>query len=498
MSTGQNTPRFRRRKADGYSTTVSPINSTTASPINKNISGDSVSELPRCSSKPFRRKRSRLEWESDIDDASSISSAPSPIKKMKSEGLDTNYDHDILMTDHAKDIEMTDLITDFLESDQSNGLQHDTDSMVAMVTNQMGQCERRKVELLAKRIHEEHTNKEGGIIGIPMNSPKPPMAERLKRVQSNVNVDMGSLHSENTEDSNPQSIIDLQILKELIPRMDTVDTQRELYQQSGAEWCNDIGSCPCIQRIRAILKICELYQDDIGIGEDIDGLFEMENYSITNLENDFQHIHQIHTTNLDDIVLGMRRKVKCTRNDCEAAARVRVSSGAISSESTRRGLMDKIHSFFLQFRFHFYSPFLTILFGVTPIFCDNHCLPISSWIIPKESSMNTVSTTTHSVSEEQTDVPTETSYDDREDKRWINTVQHLDPNDKSDQLPLYEKLVGEVGIYRWQGTTGFTDQRVLCHLKPKFKNIKEFSKLNDMICVVSINGFVVRLHLLLF
>lgn len=300
---GQKTRRFQSRKSNGYNTTVSPIN--------KDISGDSVSELPRCSitpMKPIGRRRSRRYSELDSDGDSSISSAPSPTKKMKSTALDTDYDHDSLLTEHAKDIEMTDLIIDFLESDQSSGLQHDTDSMVAMVTNQMGQCERRKVEFLIKRVHEEQS-------GIPINSPKPPIAGRLKRVQSNVNVDMGSL-IENTEDSNPHSIIDLQTLNELIPRMDTVDTQRELYQQSGAEWCNDIGSCPCIQRIRAILKICELYQEDIGIGEDIDGLFEMENYSKTALENDFQHIHQIHTTNLDDIVRGMRRDIQCTRNDC--------------------------------------------------------------------------------------------------------------------------------------------------------------------------------------
>ena len=66
-------------------------------------------------------------------------------------------------------------------------------------------------------------------------------------------------------------------------------------------------------------------------------------------------------------------------------------------------------------------------------------------------------------------IPTETSYDGRDDKQWMKSVDGIKPSNE-----LYEKLVEKVGIYRWQGSTGFTDQRVLSHLKPKFQNIKEF------------------------
>ena len=154
---------------------------------------------------------------------------------------------------------------------------------------------------------------------------------KIKKIEKKEKLDVSKLH---------------QKLRAMMP---PINDHTELYQQSSAEWCSDIETCPCILRIESILKIYELYQDDIGIGRDIDQFFEMKNYSKTALENDFQHIHQIHTTNLEEIVRRMRKKVQCVYSDCEAAARDRLPSGAISSKSTRRGLMDKIHSFFLQF-----------------------------------------------------------------------------------------------------------------------------------------------------
>ena len=68
--------------------------------------------------------------------------------------------------------------------------------------------------------------------------------------------------------------------------------------------------------------------------------------------------------------------------------------------------------------------------------------------------------------------PEFTSYDDRDDKKWMNTVKHIDP--KTDELKVYETLVASVGIYKWQGSTGSLNARHLSHIKPKWKNIKEF------------------------
>ena len=201
----------------------------------------------------------------------------------------------------------------------------------------------------------------------PLNS-RMTQSSRLKHGQNTFNLNVGSLDIDNTDDT-LHSLAHLQTLKELIPTRDTVDIQRQLYQQSSAEWCNDIETCPCILRIEAILNIYELYQDDIGIGRDIDQFFKMKNYSKTVLENDFQHIHQVNTTNLKEVVRGMRRKVWCLHYDSEAAAHIPMSSGFISRKATRRGLVDKIHSFFLQFRLHTIKTVITTspMFRTSPL-----------------------------------------------------------------------------------------------------------------------------------
>lgn len=83
----------------------------------------------------------------------------------------------------------------------------------------------------------------------------------------------------------------------------------------------------------------------------------------------------------------------------------------------------------------------------------------------------------------ESELPTETSYDGRDDQRWMNCVKGMDP-DKEDG-PLYETLVDNVGIYRWQNTSALSGRRSLSHLKPKFKNIKEFG-LYLLRCILSV------------
>ena len=90
------------------------------------------------------------------------------------------------------------------------------------------------------------------------------------------------------------------------------------------------------------MKIIEENESENGL--DIDDLFETANYDRTSLENDFQHIRHVHDRNVDDIVRGIRKEVHCQHtDDCDTASRGR------GSVSMARGLMDKIHSYFLQF-----------------------------------------------------------------------------------------------------------------------------------------------------
>ena len=77
--------------------------------------------------------------------------------------------------------------------------------------------------------------------------------------------------------------------------------------------------------------------------------------------------------------------------------------------------------------------------------------------------------------------PEFTSYDNRDDKKWMNTVKYIDP--KTDELRVYETLVASVGIYKWQGSTGSLNARHLSHVKPKWKNIKEFCSVATVLIV---------------
>lgn len=80
-------------------------------------------------------------------------------------------------------------------------------------------------------------------------------------------------------------------------------------------------------------------------------------------------------------------------------------------------------------------------------------------------------------SSSKSDAPEETSYDHRADQQWMATINDLDENEKYYEQHLYEKLVGNVGVFRWQGNTGISqiEPRALSHLNARFKNIKEFS-----------------------
>ena len=89
------------------------------------------------------------------------------------------------------------------------------------------------------------------------------------------------------------------------------------------------------------MNIIEENESENGL--DIDGLFETVNYDRTSLENDFQHIRHVHASNVDDIVRGIRKEIRCQHSDCDTASRGR------GSVWMARGLMDKIHSYFLQF-----------------------------------------------------------------------------------------------------------------------------------------------------
>merc|ERR1719242_595219 len=244
-----------------------------------------------------------------------------------------------------------------------------------------------------------------------------------------------------------QPIVMIKWQQEIKQQMPISKDIRELWEESSFMECKDIWTCPCIERVTVLLQIYGKFQTEImeEMGGDIDTLFETNNYNKTCLENDFQYIHQVHSDRLDDIVRERRKRVKCTYKGCFAAARRRDSNGAISSDtaSSGRNLMDKIHSYFLH-----------------------------SWQIPEEIKP----------------IPLETNYDGRDDKKWIETIDHLDPNDEIEQLPVYERLVKKVGIFSWQSATGLENNGVLSHLKPKYANIKE-EALNKSYCKESIENW---------
>lgn len=72
--------------------------------------------------------------------------------------------------------------------------------------------------------------------------------------------------------------------------------------------------------------------------------------------------------------------------------------------------------------------------------------------------------------------PTETTYDVRDDQQWMNSVKDLNPHQRSEQQAVYEKLVANVGIFRWQGSTGLhgAKQQLLSHIQPKYSSVKEY------------------------
>ena len=71
--------------------------------------------------------------------------------------------------------------------------------------------------------------------------------------------------------------------------------------------------------------------------------------------------------------------------------------------------------------------------------------------ITKDSDQNETDTETKG---EDEDIPTESEYRGEADMRWLRTIDDIDI--EKDENKAYKRLIRNGGIFRWQGSTGFT------------------------------------------
>merc|ERR1711879_395460 len=72
--------------------------------------------------------------------------------------------------------------------------------------------------------------------------------------------------------------------------------------------------------------------------------------------------------------------------------------------------------------------------------------------------------------------PSDATYDDRDDRKWMKTVESLDPRFAKNEFPIYQHLVENAGVFRYQSGHCMLSNKsaqVIKHLKPRWKNIKE-------------------------
>ena len=182
-----------------------------------------------------------------------------------------------------------------------------------------------------------------------------------------------------------------QISRDLSKKLEPLTKgQRTLWQEQCLnERCGDYRECPCFQRTEAVLGVYHRFnkkisrwkrknrsksnlpdidsmelsvsttidEDDVSFSEHmemdndykIDSLFQTAKYDVRCLQEDFLHILDAHIHQMDEITLNLRQKFKCTKG-CQGAVRIRRDGKDKSSTPTVRGLMEQIHSYFIQLR----------------------------------------------------------------------------------------------------------------------------------------------------
>eukprot|EP01084_Bolivina_argentea_P026282 48850_1 len=215
---------------------------------------------------------------------------------------------------------------------------------------------------------------------------------------------------------------------------------------------NDIYNCPCIKRICIFLKIYKEHYQQINIEQytgNMDQCFVIDGYDFTNLCNDFEHIHDCHMLNNPDI-----QKIICseimTKYGCEAKTQCMIltrrarSNMALMKKFDQSSLfihkLDNIHSYFLH----------SALYDVINNDQDDSKIEEKSYVIENIKIKKT-------------------KYSGKDDAKWIKSIQDIDIEKEN---TIYITLLKNIGIWRWQGTTGFIRNHAILHLKPRFENVK--------------------------
>jgi len=241
--------------------------------------------------------------------------------------------------------------------------------------------------------------------------------------------------------------------------------------------------CECIARIDSLLGVYQHFHRDVialkeemqrdvnrghelerDIGLRIDRLFQMEGYDQQHIYNDFLHIQQVHMDEMGAITAGLRKKYKCTH--CVNGVRQRSMHRVHMTEPLARGHLCMIHSYFLH---SFVDPDEDI---------EARFNKMTDGTLGGILEDDEKSDETPSVVNDDDDIPDSTGgcIAERGDVQWMNSsIQDLDPSKPSNELPIYDKLVDNMGIYRYQKSAGMPMElmKALSHLNPKYNNIKE-------------------------
>jgi len=241
--------------------------------------------------------------------------------------------------------------------------------------------------------------------------------------------------------------------------------------------------CECIARIDGLLGVYQHFHRDVialkeemqrdvtrghelerDIGLRIDRLFQMEGYDQQHIYNDFLHIQQVHMDEMGAITAGLRKKYKCTH--CVNGVCQRSMHRVHMTEPLARGHLCMIHSFFLH---SFVDPDEDIEARFNKM-TDGTL----GGILEDDEKSDEAPTAVN----DDDDIPDSTGgcIAERGDIRWMNSsIQDLDPSKPSNELPIYDKLVDNMGIYRYQKSAGMPMElmKALSHLNPKYQNIKE-------------------------